>query len=340
MRGGGSAGTGPGTWAGPQVGLPADPVTGPGAGSGEPPARAVLAFDVGGTDMKAALVDDAGQLHSLLRIPTPRDRQFPGDVVVAKVAALTESYRAEYPGCAIESIGLVVPGLVDEEAGIGLMSANLGWRDYRFGEHLTRATGLPVAFGHDVSIAGEAEMRAGAGRGLRDVVVMVIGTGIAGAVFCEGQRVRAGGYAGEIGHAEVPGGTECPCGAFGCLETIGSAGAITRRYNALSGNAAAGAETVLTAARNGDRHAAQVWDDAVNALAFSICQLTAILGTEAVILGGGLAQAGPALVEPLQSRVESRLSFLRTPRILTTVLGQDAGLIGAGLRARDLVARP
>ncbi|WP_246669977.1 ROK family protein [Arthrobacter zhaoguopingii] len=305
-----------------------------------PPARGVLAFDVGGTDMKAALLDDAGDLHALVRIPTPRDERHPGDAIVAKVAALTGEYRARFPDCSIESIGFVVPGLVDEDAGIGLMSANLGWRDYAFTENITRATGLPVAFGHDVSIAGEAEMRAGAGRGLRDVVMMVIGTGIAAAVFCDGRRVRAGGYAGEIGHAAVPGGFACPCGATGCLETVGSAGAITRRYSELSGSPVSGAKGVLEAARRGDPHAVQVWDDAVRALAFSICQLSAVLGTEAVILGGGLAQAGPALLDPLRERVKSGLSFHRVPHLTTSVLGQDAGLIGAGLRARDLVAGP
>jgi glucokinase len=310
----------------------------PSSGPAVPPARAVLAFDVGGTDMKAALVDDAGRLYSLVRIPTPRDGGRPGDAIVAKVASMTQDYIGKFPGCSIGSIGFVVPGLVDEEAGVGVMSTNLGWRGYPFTERITGATGLPVAFGHDVSIAGEAEMRAGAGQGLRDVVVMIIGTGIAGAVFVEGNRVRAGGYAGELGHAEVPGGDPCPCGAFGCLETIGSAGAITRRYNERTGAAAPGAESVLAAARRGDPDAAEVWNDAVDALAFSICQLAAVLGTEAVILGGGLAQAGPALLDPLRLRVESRLSFHRVPQITTSVLGQDAGLIGAGLRAHDLVA--
>ncbi len=307
-------------------------------GPAAPPARAVLAFDVGGTDMKAALVDDTGRLYSLMRIPTPRNGERPGDAIVAKVASLVQDYIGKFPGCSIGSIGFVVPGLVDEEAGIGVMSANLGWRDYPFTERITGATGLPVAFGHDVSIAGEAEMRAGAGRGLSDVVVMIIGTGIAGAVFCGGHRVRAGGYAGELGHAEVPGGDPCPCGASGCLETIGSAGAIARRYNERTGGSAPGAEAVLAAARHGDPHAVQVWDEAVNALAFSICQLAAVLGTEAVILGGGLAQAGAALLDPLRLRVESRLSFHRVPQITTSLLGQDAGLVGAGLRAHDLVA--
>lgn len=301
-------------------------------------AGAVLAFDVGGTDMKAVLVDAAGQHHGLSRISTPRDNQRPGDVVVEQVAACTREYTARFPEHPIRSIGFVVPGLVDEAAGVGVMSANLGWRNYPFTQRISDATRLPVAFGHDVGIAGEAEMRAGAGRRFSDAVVVIIGTGIAGAVFCDGRRVRAGGYAGEIGHAQVPGGAQCPCGAFGCLETVGSAGAISRRYNARTGAAVTGARAVLDAARAGDKVARQVWDEAVDAVAFSVCQLASILGTEVVIFGGGLSQAGAALLDPLRRRVEKTLSFQRAPQIVASVLGQDAGLIGAALSAQDLLA--
>lgn len=300
----------------------------------------VLAFDVGGTDMKAALQDESGGFHSLLRMPTPRDETRPGDAVVREVAALTRRYLGEYPQASVRAIGLVVPGLVDERTGTGLFSANLGWRNYSFARRLREETGLPVAFGHDVGLAGEAEMRLGAGQGLQDAVVLIIGTGIAGAVFCDGRRVRSGGYAGEIGHTAVPSGTLCACGAFGCLETVGSAGAIVRRYNEQTGQHAAGAKAVLHAARNGDAAAARIWSEAVDALAAGICQLAAALGTEAVIIGGGLSQAGSELTEPLRLAVERRLSFHRRPGIRVSVLGQDAGLMGAALHARGLTGEP
>lgn len=300
----------------------------------------VLAFDVGGTDMKAALQDGSGNFHSLLRMPTPRDPARPGDAVVKEVAALSQRYAREYPEASVQALGLVVPGLVDEHTGTGLFSANLGWRNYPFAQRLREETGLPVAFGHDVGLAGEAEMRLGAGQGLRDAVVLIIGTGIAGAVFCDGRRVLGGGYAGEIGHAAVPSGTLCACGAHGCLETVGSAGAIVRRYTERTGRAAAGAKEVLGAARNGDADAAAVWADAVEALADGICHLAAVLGTEAVILGGGLSQAGDHLTGPLRRAVDSRLSFHRRPGIRVSVLGQDAGLRGAALHARGLTESP
>ena len=300
----------------------------------------VLALDVGGTDIKVALQDASGVFHGLRRLPTPRDAGSPGDVIVAEIARLLAEYRALASGEPVRSIGLVVPGLVDEAAGVGIFSANLGWRDYPFSAKVRSATGLPVAFGHDVGLAGEAEMRLGAGRGLRDAVVMVIGTGIAGAVFSDGCRVHGGGFAGEIGHAPVPGGLPCACGATGCLETVASAGAIGRRWARHTGTGHAGAREVLAAATAGDREARRIWDEALEALATVIGQVTAVLGTEAVILGGGLSQAGPALLEPLGRMVDSRLSFHRRPGLLASALGQDAGLMGAALAARDLLAVP
>ena len=300
----------------------------------------VLAIDVGGTDMKSALADPAGALLDVRRTATPARSDVPGESIVQRSAELLAEYRVDWPERSIGAIGLIAPGLVDEVNGVGIYSANLGWRDFPFAERLQQATGLPVTYGHDVGAAGDAEMRFGAARGLDDVVVMIIGTGIAGAVFAGGERVRAGGYAGELGHALVPGGVDCTCGLHGCLETVGSAGAIARRYSGLSGVSVSGARGVFAAAGDGDAIALRVIDDAVAALAFSVAQLVAILGTEAVVIGGGLAQAGDALFGPLRQQVEKNLSFHRHPVILAAQMGQDAGLIGAALRARRLLDLP
>lgn len=300
----------------------------------------VLAIDVGGTDLKSALADPDGTLLDIRRTPTPAPSELPGDSVVERAAELLADYRDAWPTHRIGAIGLIAPGLVDEINGVGIYSANLGWRDFPFVQRLQDATGLPVIYAHDVGAAGDAEMRFGAARGLKDVVVMIIGTGIAGAVFCGGVRVLAGGYAGELGHARVPGGLPCTCGVVGCLETVGSAGAIARRYSEQSSQPVTGARDVFAAAAAGDPVARQVIDDAVVALAFSISQLVAILGTEAVVIGGGLAQAGEALLGPLRREVDRNLSFHRRPVLLEARMGQDAGLIGAALRARSLLDTP
>ncbi|WP_425863271.1 ROK family protein [Arthrobacter sp. TWP1-1] len=297
----------------------------------------VLAFDVGGTDMKSGIVlgDLARgdvEVLDVQRHPTPLEAGRTGESVCARIVELTGEYRAAHPELLIAAVGVTVPGIVDEDAGIGIYSANLGWKDFPFTATLTEALGLPVGFGHDVGMAGEAEFRLGAAVGKKDVLILVIGTGIAGAVLCDGHRVAGGGYAGEIGHAMVPG----PDGSLVIMESLGSAGAVARRYTQTSGTAVAGARDVLALAAEGDAAAAGIWKDAIDALAFSVAQCVSILGTETVVLGGGLSMAGAALFEPLAARVDQLLTFHRRPEFIHAALGENAGLIGSALKARSL----
>ncbi|MET3809398.1 ROK family protein [Arthrobacter sp. UYEF3] len=296
----------------------------------------MLAFDVGGTDMKAGIVLATGRIIGLRRMATPRDPVDTGGALIKKITEVASEYRDRYPGHPVRAAGLIVPGLVDEATGTGILSANLGWKDFPFGERAQVALGLPVAFGHDVGSAGEAEFRFGAARGASNAVVLVIGTGIAGAVFVDDRRLTGGGYAGELGHAPVPD-PDRP-GSTTILEAVGSAGAIASRYCAATGASVGGARQVLDLAEAGDPEASRVWNEAVDALAFSIVQCVSILGTETVVMGGGLSQAGEALLAPLRTRVEDLLSIHRRPRIVPATLGQDAGLIGSALKARELLS--
>ena len=305
------------------------------------PGGAVLAFDVGGTDTKSALVDASGRVLGLRRTPTPLGSADAAGTIVASLAVLAREHLAAAPGVVPVAAGVSVPGLVDEVTGVGMFASNLGWRDAPIRSLAETALGVPVAFGHDVRAAGDAEHRLGAARGYGDVVVLAIGTGIASALVLGGHPYAGGGFAGEIGHSLAdPLGERCPCGAIGCLETIASAGAIARRYSAASGRPVNGAREVLDAATAGDPLARRVWDDAVEALAEAIARLVATLAPEAVVIGGGLAQAGPALFGPLGARLDALLSFHRRPALVHADLGDDAGLLGTALAARDLaVAR-
>ena len=311
--------------------VPGPPVLGPGA--------AVLAFDVGGTDTKSALIDPAGRVIGLRRTATPIDPADPARSVVDSLAELASIHLAEQPGLDVAAAGVSVPGIVDEVSGVGVFASNFGWRDAPIRELGERAFGLPVAFGHDVRAAGDAEHRLGAARGFDDVIVLAIGTGIAGSIVLDGRPLAGGGFAGEIGHSLAdPHGERCACGAIGCLETIASAGAIARRYAAASGTTVLGAREVLAAAAAGDATAARVWNDALDALADSLARLTATIAPQAVVIGGGLSQAGSTLFDPLRERLDARLSFHRRPELLRARLGDDAGLLGTALAARDLVA--
>lgn len=304
------------------------------------PGSPVLAFDVGGTHVKSAVVDADGRLLGLRRTPTPLSATRPAEAIAEGVAALADAYRHELDDVRPHTVGLSVPGPVDVAAGVGLFSSNLGWRDAPVRELAERELRLPTSVVHDVRAAGEAEHRMGAARGADDVVMLTIGTGIAGVVIAGGRIVGGTGFAGEFGHSPLrTDGERCACGARGCLETIASAGAIARHYAARSGRSVSGARQVLEAARSGDRLAEEVWTDAVDALALHLAQLVAALGPELVVLGGGLAEAGDALFGPVRQRLDGLLSFHRRPRLVKAELGEDAGLIGSILAARDLADR-
>ena len=300
---------------------------------------AVIAVDVGGTDTKAALFDESGRMLGLSRTPTPRHGVGTASAVVTRVQQLTLQFAVDFPEVRPRAVGLLAPGVVDDDAGIGVLSANLHWSNVPFKKLTEDLVLLPTTFSHDVRAAGEAEFRLGAARPYRNVVVLVIGTGIAGSLFINGRAHTGGGYAGEIGHSIVdPAGPVCGCGARGCLESIASAGALVRRYTELTGIRPSGAREVLALAKAGDAAAAAIWSDALDALALSIAQLAAVLAPEAVVIGGGLAQSGDRLFVPLRERVHALLSFHRRPVILPASIGENAGLLGGALRARDLVS--
>lgn len=305
--------------------------TAPSLGAGE----AVLAFDVGGTDIKSAIVDHEGRVLGLARTATPRNGDRTVEAIVNRLAELASELTAAHPNLSPVAGGLVVPGIVDSERGLAVYSSNLGWRNAPLRDAAESALGLPVALHHDVTAASLAEYRLGAAGDFDDVVVLVVGTGIAGSVILGGKPHVAGGFAGEFGHSPVAETPVCLCGARGCLEAIASAGAIARRYIESGGDPVTGAREVLARAESGDVRAQDVWNTALDALAFSVAQIAATIAPEAIVIGGGLSKAGEQLFAPLRSRFEARLSFQRRPALIAAELGGDAGLLGSALVARD-----
>ncbi|MBW1599080.1 MULTISPECIES: ROK family protein [unclassified Streptomyces] len=300
----------------------------------------VIALDVGGTGMKAALVGPDGALLHEDRRPTGRGRG--PDAVTAAVldfAADLARTGADRYGRGPRAAGVAVPGILDEPAGVVRFAANLGWSDLPLRRLLAERLGLPVAFGHDVRTGGLAEGRIGAGAGVDRFVFVPLGTGIAGAIGIDG-RVEAGahGGAGEIGHIVVrPGGPPCGCGQHGCLETLASAAAVGRAWAEASGDARSTAADAARAVAAGDPRAEAVWRDAVDALATGLVTALTLLDPRMLIVGGGLAEAGDTLFAPLRQAVRAKVTFQRLPLIVPAALGDAAGCLGAGLLAWDLL---
>ncbi|MGQ5225587.1 ROK family protein [Streptomyces sp. yara] len=301
----------------------------------------VIALDVGGTGMKAALVGADGELLHQARRPTGRERG-PDAVVegILDFAAELRAHGIRAHGEPASAAGVAVPGIVDEAEGVAAYAANLGWRDVPLRALLAgRLGGVPVALGHDVRTGGLAEGRIGAGRGADRFLFVPLGTGIAGAIGIDG-KVEAGahGFAGEIGHIVVrPGGAECPCGQRGCLERFASASAVSRSWAEASGDPDADAADCATAVASGDERAARVWQEAVDALADGLVTALTLLDPRTLIIGGGLAEAGETLFTPLREAVRRRVTFQKLPSLVPAALGDTAGCLGAGLLAWDLI---
>jgi glucokinase len=302
----------------------------------------VVALDVGGTGMKCALVRPDGTVHHAERHPTGASRG--GEAVVATILDVAASLadRARADGLTPIAAGVAVPGVIDEDRGVAVWAANIGFRDVPLRELMSARLGLPAALGHDVRVGGMAEARLGAGRGERHVLFIAIGTGIAAAHVVDGRAFAgAHGAAGEVGHVVVrPDGPVCGCGSHGCLEAVASASAIGRRYSELSGIADAAAADVAERAAAGEQLATQVWREAVEALADGLLTAQALYDAGIVVLGGGLAQAGEGLLAPLRAALDAKVTFHRMPEIARAGLGDTAGCLGAALLALDTLGNP
>lgn len=295
----------------------------------------VCAIDVGGTTVKAGILDDHGRLLHTTTAPTSIGRDSDARAVVDLVSTLANQLSDRHGAAAA---GVVVPGIVDEARGLGVWSQNLGWRDVPMRELLAERIGAPVAFGHDVRAGGLAEARLGAGRGHESLLFLPVGTGIAAAIILDGRCYSAGGWAGEIGHVDVGYEQSCYCGLRGCLEAVSSGAAIARRYAAKAGRRPAGAAEVAALALSGDVVAESVWSDAIGGLAHALAWSASVLAPGVIVLGGGLADAGQRrLLNPLRERLAARLSYQRVPEVVPAELGDRAGCVGAGLMAFDLL---
>ncbi|MDH2393284.1 ROK family protein [Streptomyces sp. HNM0663] len=298
----------------------------------------VIALDIGGTYIKGGILSDGGTDGTLDHTERWYTRVERGpEAVLETVLACAAELAERCPAAA--AAGIAVPGIVDEASGLSVRAANLGWRGVPIQDWLAEHLGLPIAFGHDVRAGGLAEARAGAGQGCADFLFAPVGTGIAAAVFSSGQALTgAHGRAGELGHVVVrPGGDPCPCGGRGCLETVASAAAVTRRYSRATGWHGVTARDIQRRAAAGDPAATAVWTEAVDALADGLAIAVTLHDPERVVIGGGLAQAGESCLAPLREALAERLTFQTVPEVVAARLGDQAGCVGAALLARDLL---
>jgi glucokinase len=322
-----------------------------------------VGLDVGGTNMKAGVVDDAGRpLCPAVSLPTEAHRgQEHG------LERMCETIRLALSGAGLKrddiaAIGVATPGLMDIPAGVILDPMNLRpWKNVPVRRHIAEAFGLPTAFQNDANAAAYGEYWAGGGRGARSMVLFTLGTGVGGGVILNGAAdgwVLEGehSHGAEVGHMkiEMTNPRRCGCGRLGCLEAYASATAVVQRTrealaageaSLLGRQVAAGGELtardVFAAAAQGDALADRLVEETAYYLGVGAMNLMHLINPDAVVFGGGMIAAGPAFLERIRRHVQA-LAFpvpaART-RICYAELGNDAGFIGAAGCGRLLLRR-
>lgn len=307
----------------------------------------IVGLDLGGTNIKARLVDEEGAIHARCDTPTQADRG--PDHVTRRLA---EAARAvctchEVDIAEVAGIGVGSPGPLDATAGIIISSANLpGWRNHPLRDELSRLTGRPVTILNDANAACFGEYWVGAGRRVEDLVMFTLGTGLGGGVISRGSLLCGHfGQAGELGHMIVdPSGPQCGCGQRGCLEVFASEPHMVRRAVELGvwpEGERHDARDLLQAVGSGHEGAERVWRDCCQAITTAIVTLQHVLNPAMVVLGGGVSSAGDRLLTPVRE-AHARLVWSLAddaPAIELAALGNDAGAIGAAgmfLRSRGM----
>ncbi len=308
----------------------------------------VIAIDLGGTNIRGALVRSDGHVEARKHVKT-NAREGPDAVIsrIAEVIALVaENIDAEMP------VGIASPGPLDPRTGTILFTPNLpGWRDVPLVARLEALTGRRIALQNDGNCGALGEAAFGSARGVKNLVYLALGTGIGGGVISNGMLIDgAQGFGAEVGHVVVAlDGPRCTCGAVGCLEAFTSGWAIRReaelvaatadgdRLNQLAEDGELHAGVVAAAACEGHPASLEIMNRAGRALGAAMGAFANIFNPSMIVVGGGVAAIGETLLGPARASLLEH-SFVDMRRELTvsySSLGNDTGLLGAAALAQQ-----
>ncbi len=316
------------------------------------PESGAIGIDLGGTNLKLALLDGDNRIRARLTVPTGGAEGH--GAVLERMINGVRALLAQNPTFDVTGIGIGVPGEVDMTTGITGDLPNLPgrWRTVPVGPAIAAAIGLPVGMINDAKAFALAEYRLGAAAGADTALCVTVGTGIGGAVIAHGRIVYGlGAMAGEIGHLILqPEGPRCTCGNLGCAETLANGPAIVgeavRRvvqgFTTSLGRMSEGdldaitAEMVARAADDGDLVATDVIDRAGGWLGITLASAIALLAPEVVVIGGGVAPAGGRYFRAAEAVARAHSGVIDVARIAfrPASLGYEAGVIGAALVGR------
>src|SRR5277367_2027310 len=292
-----------------------------------------LAVDIGGTKIAVGLVDSAGELVHTAVEPTPKDQQAE-HVWGVLDQMIADAARAANGG--VRAVGIGSAGPIDAAAGTVSPVNIVSWQGFPLRDRVAAVMpDVPVRLAGDAICMALGEHWRGAGRGANFLLGMVVSTGVGGGLVLDGRPYHGRtGNAGHVGHVVVElDGQPCPCGGHGCVETVASGPWMTRwaLANGWAGSPGADAVALADAAESGDPVAVRAFQRGATALAAMIASVGAVCDLDLVVIGGGVANSGRTLFDPLEAALANYagLSFIRGLRAVPAALGGDAGLIGA-----------
>jgi glucokinase len=295
-----------------------------------------LAIDIGATKIALGLVDDSGRIVRRARLVTPASPI--ADQIWSAIAVPARELLGTLPTVDLVGVGIGTAGPLDPVAGTVSPVLIQAWRDFPIVDRATQlAGGTPVHLTGDGICVAIGEHWAGAGRGVHDMLGVVVSSGIGGGLVLDG-RIRVGptGNAGHVGHLVIdPDGQRCPCGGKGCVELSGSgpsmvSWAVRSGWRPRLGFKPTAVE-LATAARAGDQIARAAFERGGRAVAAMIASVCAVCDLDLVVVGGGVAEAGALLFDPIRAALAefAGLGFVQRVHVKPALLGVDAGLIGA-----------
>lgn len=310
-----------------------------------------IGIDIGGTSVRAAVIDDGCSVVASRRAPTPHTVPETEDVLSRLIGELSSEFD-------VGAAGLAVAGFVSTDRSRVMFAPHLAWRNDPVPARLTARLGLPVVMDHDVNSAAWAEYRAGAAQHSPVALLVALGTGIGAGLVIDGTIYRgAHGVAPELGHVVVvPGGRPCPCGKRGCWERYCSGTALAQTAGELltsgQGSNSALARTapgeltgtlVAAAAADGDPVALAAMADLSRWLGVGLAMATDILDPEVIVIGGGVAAAAPWYLLGARADLSAAITgagHRPEPRVVVAAFGDRAGIVGAALLAGAAVGVP
>ncbi|MEO6392699.1 MAG: ROK family protein [Pyrinomonadaceae bacterium] len=302
----------------------------------------VIAVDLGGTNLRTAMVDQAGGLHHRNKHSTPRDN-LAHAIVNALAASINECIAADEGRSKVVAISIAIPGTVHTDLGTVMNAPNLPCLNgFDLASALRTAIGHEVRIENDANAAAVGELWQGAARSVKSMLIFTLGTGVGGGIVLDGKLWRGiDGTAGELGHIGVVyDGPPCGCGSRGCVEQFASATAIVRQTRELAGTYPASslpqedpltAQKVYLAGCAGDELAIEVFHRLGRYLGMAMATMVDVFNPEMIVVAGGVAAGWDLFIESVRAEIKAR-TFPepgRRVQVVRALCGDDAGLFGA-----------